>query len=452
MTTAATITANLKLDTSNYQQGLKTATAATKAFESRYQSMVTRLRQSAAVYDGIGAGLSKFGNKMTLFVTTPILLAFVELEKQAMKADTALAKMANSSLAKLNEQLVILGTKLLPLVIIAFEALAKIVEDFNNASPGVQKTITMFVILLALVGPIAKFVGGISSLIAMLLNLKAVVITLIPSIATLGTTIWAALLPILPIIIAIIALVAGLAFVIWAFATDFMGVTTTLKQLFYIIGWSFKQMWEDLKAKTKAGLDWIETNWKKSTEVWADNQKQAQEIQSKLWTIMVNGMTKGFTDFVNKVKMKLTEFRNWATNTWNAVWNGFRNAFSAISNFANSVFQSIVKGIQWVIDAIQDLIAALGDIVIPDDLQPGSPTPFEMGLRGIARAMDNLTRNSLPNLSMAMAPAGVTEVGAGRVINIVDNRRFAAGMDPRSLRMALDERFEGFEKNLFGED
>ena len=61
-------------------------------------------------------------------------------------------------------------------------------------------------------------------------------------------------------------------------------------------------------------------------------------------------------------------------------------------------FWSITREVETLTDAIGDLIEAFTrlDEVIPDILRPGSPTPFEIGLRGITEAMRTLGRVSVP--------------------------------------------------------
>jgi hypothetical protein len=61
---------------------------------------------------------------------------------------------------------------------------------------------------------------------------------------------------------------------------------------------------------------------------------------------------------------------------------------------------------------------------LPAWLTPGSPTPFEMGLRGISSAMDTLSKKSLPefNTGFNLAPA-MAGVGGGNT-NVTNNVRF----------------------------
>ncbi|RPJ38720.1 MAG: hypothetical protein EHM35_03880 [Planctomycetaceae bacterium] len=92
-----------------------------------------------------------------------------------------------------------------------------------------------------------------------------------------------------------------------------------------------------------------------------------------------------------------------------------------------SNIEGIVKGwgdamnilagaILWVIAEVGNLANALSNLTLPDWLTPGSPTPFELGLRGINDALKDL----LPNvgavftygLDLASAPAAAVAAGA----------------------------------------
>ena len=85
---------------------------------------------------------------------------------------------------------------------------------------------------------------------------------------------------------------------------------------------------------------------------------------------------------------------------------------------------NIVPVIKAVVQKVKDFAAALRGLSLPDWLTPGSPTPLELGLRGINDAMSQLNKGGLPKLSssitmnqaggaqMAALPAG----GGGSVI------------------------------------
>jgi hypothetical protein len=80
-----------------------------------------------------------------------------------------------------------------------------------------------------------------------------------------------------------------------------------------------------------------------------------------------------------------------------------------------NAFKNIKDAIQWVIDKVAALIEKLKGIKVPALFQPGSPTPFEMGLRGIADAIDEINRKQL-NLGLNGGSAGAA--GSSSVRNL----------------------------------
>ena len=55
----------------------------------------------------------------------------------------------------------------------------------------------------------------------------------------------------------------------------------------------------------------------------------------------------------------------------------------------------VVDSFQWMWDKIVEVGQALKEMKLPDWLTPGSPTPLELGLIGINRAMDELAGKPL---------------------------------------------------------
>lgn len=74
---------------------------------------------------------------------------------------------------------------------------------------------------------------------------------------------------------------------------------------------------------------------------------------------------------------------------------------------------AVVFVINLIITAIKNLGAALGDLELPDDLLPGSPPPFAVGLAEIARQMRDLQNSAIPGLQAAFGGLQATlPVGA----------------------------------------
>lgn len=63
-----------------------------------------------------------------------------------------------------------------------------------------------------------------------------------------------------------------------------------------------------------------------------------------------------------------------------------------------SAFLAIKDAINWLIERFTALSNKLSNFSLPPLLTPGSPTPFELGLRGIGEAMDELARKRLVEL------------------------------------------------------
>jgi len=95
-------------------------------------------------------------------------------------------------------------------------------------------------------------------------------------------------------------------------------------------------------------------------------------------------------------------------------------------------FEGIGAAISKVTGWLEGLAGKIGALKLPDWLTPGSPTPFELGLRGIADAMADLTKIELPQLETGLGSAGssarqVATPGGSTTINIMVDLRGGNG-------------------------
>jgi len=84
--------------------------------------------------------------------------------------------------------------------------------------------------------------------------------------------------------------------------------------------------------------------------------------------------------------------------------------------------RTLVDAINWVIDKFNQMADAARNAInaIPDWLVPGSPTPLELGLRGIGDALGDVNRQmggAFGGLSPQMPMAG-QGAGGGVVVNL----------------------------------
>jgi TP901 family phage tail tape measure protein len=96
---------------------------------------------------------------------------------------------------------------------------------------------------------------------------------------------------------------------------------------------------------------------------------------------------------------------------------------------------SLKGALTWVRDRLNDLKNALKNLTLPDWLTPGSPTPLELGLRGINAALADMPR-SISVVPQAATMAGGMALAAGPATHIVHNYNLSANyayQDERTL-------------------
>lgn len=86
--------------------------------------------------------------------------------------------------------------------------------------------------------------------------------------------------------------------------------------------------------------------------------------------------------------------------------NSIMPALQPFANFLRNVlvaaFQEITREIQTLIGWINDMTDAFNNVELPDALTPGSPTPFEIGLKGINEQLKSLADLRLPAVTAEM--------------------------------------------------
>lgn len=76
-------------------------------------------------------------------------------------------------------------------------------------------------------------------------------------------------------------------------------------------------------------------------------------------------------------------------------------------------FGNLTTILKTLTDGMNGLADSMNNLSLPDWLTPGSPTPFELGLRGIHDAMSELNSSTLPEFKSQMTMTGVNNPAAG---------------------------------------
>lgn len=185
--------------------------------------------------------------------------------------------------------------------------------------------------------------------------------------------------------------------------------------------------------------------------LWAwlqENLPKALRFLSDVWTNVLHPAIKAvwafLSDYVFPFLGALAElvgavlgkaFEAWAGLMTKVVVPALREVWAAISEKLQPVLNwlkenalpPIERAFRGIGDAISSVIGWIGTLAdkvrnlkLPDWLTPGSPTPFELGLRGIANAMRQISTVELPRLSggLDLHAAGAGGYGGSVVINL----------------------------------
>lgn len=143
---------------------------------------------------------------------------------------------------------------------------------------------------------------------------------------------------------------------------------------------------------------------------WANNWGGIRDTLTNIWNNYLNPVFTAIKDFLSvAIPLAINILKGFWDNillpTLQAIWNFINTYIIPIFKSWYDAIGGITGAVQTVIGWITSLTTALSNIHLPDWLMPGSPTPFEIGLRGIANAMKDL--NGLTT-SINMVPAMAT--------------------------------------------
>lgn len=161
--------------------------------------------------------------------------------------------------AQFQDALATLGVNLLPTILKVVQGINKMLEAFNNAPPFVQKAVLGFMLFLAVLGPILSVLGtvisGLSGLVSLVGGLGVSMATVSAVASTAGSMLLAFGGAALSALGSILLLAAGPVLLYVAFKNNFMGITTTVKQLWEIIKYYFKQITTNI-ANSFKNINW----------------------------------------------------------------------------------------------------------------------------------------------------------------------------------------------------
>jgi hypothetical protein len=152
--------------------------------------------------------------------------------------------LANSSrimTAQMKDAAAALGQNLLPMALAVVQGLNKMLTAFNSAPPFVQKAIVVFLGLLAVLGPIISILGWVVSMISTVSSVAGALGISFGGVAAAasaaGTAALAAGAAIASVALPILLIIGTLVLLYLAFKNNWFGITDTVKQAWFLIGY-----------------------------------------------------------------------------------------------------------------------------------------------------------------------------------------------------------------------
>ena len=243
------------------------------------------------------------------------------------------------------------GKQLLPVLIPATKKITDMIYALSEMPAPVMGVIVAFLGLLAAIGPLLKFLVMIIT-ISTALSAGGSLAGVGTAMSTLAPVVAGAISAML---IPLAVMIATLYLFGLAFQTNFGGIADTTKML-----------------------------GKLFTDAWGDG------------------------GILGVLKLVSTFIKESFTMQLNNLLNLLKGIGGYISNYLVWGWTNMVTVIGWVIQRIQELVKAFQALEIPDWFTPGSPTPLELGIRGIGDAMKSTSGMAMPAFTAGLQMTPVT--------------------------------------------
>jgi len=263
----------------------------------------------------------------------------------------------------------------------------------------------------------ANWVPIVAGLVVVLVGL------LIPAFVAWATAAWAAasatIAALAPILIPILAIGAAVALLVAAWQNNWGGIRDTLTSVWEgTIKPALEQLWAWLSVNVPAAIATLVGFWNSTLlpalqAVWAwvqENLIPLFEALGELLVVVVGYAVQELARFwSDTLYPALQDVGAFLGETLMPLWEDLLPVLEDVGSFLSGVlkgaFDGITSAIQWVIEKVQKLIDFFKKLkdATPPAFTPGSPTPFEVGMLGIADAVNKVATAALPKLSAELS-------------------------------------------------
>jgi TP901 family phage tail tape measure protein len=207
---------------------------------------------------------------------------------------------------------------------------------------------------------------------------------------------------------------------------------------------TIETLWTWLAETIPPVIEELATLWENTLKpaleiVWEFIENSLFPLLSSLWELLSVSISTALTALAGL-------WENVFKPALEAVWKFISEDFNPVLEAMKDFFDDIADAIDVVIGWIGQLVNKIRDIDLPDWMTPGSPTPLELGLRGMADAMRDISEIELPRMATSFNMVAGGQVSASPVIQGGSNITFGdtninSGMDQaifeERVRMAV---------------
>lgn len=402
---------------------------------------VDAIQNASSESEGLSIAMDVFGARAGPDMAAAIREGRFELGdlvEQMQNADGAILETADKTadwgeswqkfLNKVTVQLAPLGAQMMDT---AGQIVDSIGEVFER--PEVQAGITQFAGFASqLISTFATYIpvaiDYLFQFVSFLQNNQGVVVGILAAIGVavaafvFGTVVPAALAAIgvmLPVIL-VMAAVAAVAYLVYeAWTNNWGGIRDTLMGVWQNLQPTFEALKAWLGVAIPAVIDYLRFVWnywlESAKAIWSFLQNYIFPVLGAVADVVSAVLSVAFRALAgilqNVVIPKLQQIWKWID----------ANVMPVVRTLAGWLNEHLAPAFEWlggkvgeVVDWLHNLADTLRNIELPDWMTPGSPTPWELGLRGVQGTLESLSRTTLPRFEAAVALQPVP-VGAGSV-------------------------------------
>ena len=174
--------------------------------------------------------------------------------------------------------------------------------------------------------------------------------------------------------------------------------------------------------------DHLENEWAKMKFVFELLKTFLTETIPAAW----QELTVAWNEAIANGQQKAAELRDRVSEAISKMVSNIKGSFEKAKKFVQEFWDSLKGFWEWIKGKVFDFKINLPSL--PDWATPGSPTPFEIGVRGIDDALKELKRNLPPTLSQ-LATGGAPSMAAGAG-NFTIQQSFHGPADATTVRKA----------------